>query len=371
MSKFIALPVGEGDSFYLERENIRILVDGGSNPTNISNLLSHHTSTNHLDVVICTHNDADHAKGIIGLLENWTGNIKEVWVPAKWSYKLQQLFDDPLNFVEELAREVVDLPPEYETLSDININELQIEHDNANEENVFNLESILDENTLNIDISELRVHNEYLFWRYFRFDSAHLSLFIDAIEAADRIKKIIDIAYRQRGCNLRFFEFGPQVSGGIKDVLEPVNSKEILKLCTHTISILQYLALSTNNEESLVFIAKETDDNPAVLFTADSDLNFSLSNIGSINNPPIITTPHHGSYKNYNAYIAINNQLTNIHPIWVRSDCKSKTRPCADYKKQQLRECTLCNTNLNQKKAVFIHSIKNKWKFSKNKCTCL
>lgn len=32
-SKFIALPVGRGDSFYLERDNFHILVDGGQNKT--------------------------------------------------------------------------------------------------------------------------------------------------------------------------------------------------------------------------------------------------------------------------------------------------------------------------------------------------
>ena len=69
MSKFIALPVGQGDAFYLERSDFRVLVDGGRSKRAISGWVRDICETTFLDVVVCTHNDADHAYGILGLLE--------------------------------------------------------------------------------------------------------------------------------------------------------------------------------------------------------------------------------------------------------------------------------------------------------------
>jgi beta-lactamase superfamily II metal-dependent hydrolase len=102
MSKFIALPVGQGDAFYLERQGMKVLVDGGRSKSAISGLISDVAKSSHLDVVICTHNDADHADGIIGLLENWPGIIKEVWLPGSWTFRMKDLFVNPTNFLNEL-----------------------------------------------------------------------------------------------------------------------------------------------------------------------------------------------------------------------------------------------------------------------------
>ena len=52
-----------------------------------------------LDVVICTHQDADHAYGILGLLEEWCGTIKEVWLPGSWTLRMRDLLTKPQDGV--------------------------------------------------------------------------------------------------------------------------------------------------------------------------------------------------------------------------------------------------------------------------------
>ncbi len=46
-----------------------ILVDGGRSNRAFPGILMAHAAPPHLDIVVCAHNDADHANGIVGLLE--------------------------------------------------------------------------------------------------------------------------------------------------------------------------------------------------------------------------------------------------------------------------------------------------------------
>ncbi|MEM5642458.1 MBL fold metallo-hydrolase [Bacillus toyonensis] len=57
----------KGDSFLLKDNEFSLLVDGGDGQTKIINHIREHT--NHLDVVICTHYDGDHIKGLLNLFE--------------------------------------------------------------------------------------------------------------------------------------------------------------------------------------------------------------------------------------------------------------------------------------------------------------
>lgn len=95
---------------------------------------------------------------------------------------------------------------------------------------------------------------------------------------------------------------------------------------------LMYLSLSKANRECLVFYSPTPDNSCDVLFSADSDFSFyqKLPNIG---NGSIITTPHHGSEHNKNAYITLKNQsLITRKSIFVRSDGRFKSRPGKSYK---------------------------------------
>lgn len=63
--EFIALPVKNGDSFLLKDKNFNLLVDGGNGQTRIINYIKKYTDN--LNVVICTHYDEDHIKGLLNL----------------------------------------------------------------------------------------------------------------------------------------------------------------------------------------------------------------------------------------------------------------------------------------------------------------
>lgn len=65
--EFIAFPVKKGDSFLLQDKNFNLLVDGGDGKVSIMKEIVEHT--NHLDVIICTHYDEDHIKGLLDFIE--------------------------------------------------------------------------------------------------------------------------------------------------------------------------------------------------------------------------------------------------------------------------------------------------------------
>lgn len=89
--KFIALPVRQGDAFYVETDNgFRVLVDGGRSRSDLPRLLRRYTKAEHVNVLVCTHNDADHAEGVIGFLESGL-HCGELWLPATWLDALRTL----------------------------------------------------------------------------------------------------------------------------------------------------------------------------------------------------------------------------------------------------------------------------------------
>ena len=98
-SKFTALPVGQGDAFLLERGERAILVDGGRARHAFTSTIAAHSKTQRLSIVVCTHADADHAEGLIGLLEGNTIQVEEVWLPGRWTERLADLCRDPEAFV--------------------------------------------------------------------------------------------------------------------------------------------------------------------------------------------------------------------------------------------------------------------------------
>ena len=68
MPRFVAIPVGQGDAFYLDRGEWSVLVDGGRSKNTFGATFQTTTGATAVDVVVCTHNDADHANGILGFL---------------------------------------------------------------------------------------------------------------------------------------------------------------------------------------------------------------------------------------------------------------------------------------------------------------
>ena len=117
-SRFIALPVGQGDAFYLQRGDLHILVDGGRSTRALPGFLKTHVDPPRLDVVICTHNDADHANGLIGLLKELPVGVREVWLPGTWAWRFEDLVTNPEKFFFELAEDIDVIEAEAGTLDE-------------------------------------------------------------------------------------------------------------------------------------------------------------------------------------------------------------------------------------------------------------
>jgi hypothetical protein len=106
MPRFIAIPVTQGDAFFLERADLSILVDGGRNRREFSGLFQRHTGAKHVDILVCTHNDADHANGILGFLQGGLA-CGQLWLPGQWLDALPRLLRPPAEVWANLAEDVV------------------------------------------------------------------------------------------------------------------------------------------------------------------------------------------------------------------------------------------------------------------------
>lgn len=99
MKRLIALPI-KGESYLLEYRGKKILVDGGHASSSLSRALMKQlgTGTVHLDVVICTHNDDDHAGGLIDLADHTGITISEFWLPGSWCEVAKDVVDQTVLF---------------------------------------------------------------------------------------------------------------------------------------------------------------------------------------------------------------------------------------------------------------------------------
>ena len=90
-------------------EPFAVLVDGGNQRKRgkksvVADALRKDVSgLTKLDVVICTHKDADHSSGLRTFADDWNGKIGEFWLPGKWSTNVAQLIADPYRTVRDLA----------------------------------------------------------------------------------------------------------------------------------------------------------------------------------------------------------------------------------------------------------------------------
>ena len=186
----------------------------------------------------------------------------------------------------------------------------------------------------------------------------------------NRIAEIERLAYKKR-CRIRWFEpISDCVNNQIKfdyGCFVALNSKEIhqFKKLNNTLDLMFALTLTKESEHSLVF-EYWNDINPVIRISADSDCiwHSDYTNLENI----IVTAPHHGSEANAHVYKAINGD--NI--IWVRSDCKSQSRPCKEFKSMKTKYCLACKRKTHDfKEEICFEYSGNKWRHvSGVKCLC-
>lgn len=380
-TKFIAIAVGQGDAFFIERTDKLALVDGGRSRAGFAAQFQMSTGMRHVDIMVCTHNDADHALGLLGFLES--GLIaKEVWLPASWTDRLDDLLNRPSEFLSELLRNVEEAETQEMQLPNLgdsysaNVHARERDRNaKLNEVDFENLSATFEKASESIGLWELlsdlplpflSLHTElYRLWGPRWRNYGKFKLFMEALSAATRIRQISSAAFHS-GALIRWFDYigkGQQsIRGGIRDFLTPVNSEEIARIQRPKRSALKYLALTTANNESLVFMCPRGNGIPPILFTADSDLSFNQPI--SWSHEILITAPHHGSESNAYAYKRFGKDTKNAieDVIWIRSDGRFKSRPGNSFLQSPGRRyCTLCRGGTQPKQNLKFISRSNIW----------
>lgn len=317
-----------------------------------------------IDVVVCTHADADHAEGLIGLLESSSVTVGEVWLPGRWSSRLKDLCCDPWRFLEELCDDVTKKIKDEEIatleaiVDAIDSQEKSISRESAPEESDINaLEDALEDECADGDLLSETVHHLACLGAY-----PEWQLWSEAVQTAVRIRNVARAAHHH-GARIRWFDFDAfkrngTPSGG-EQFLEPLNSVELTKRHAR-LGALEFLALSIANRESLVFLAPETDNDSPVIFAADSDLD--RVRIPSWSRRIAVTAPHHGSEANKVAYTTVSGVSgASSNVVWVRSDGNYKKRPGQTFLNQLMRVCTLCRNGGASKQTVRLDDTPSGW----------
>jgi hypothetical protein len=398
MPRFIALPVGQGDAFYLDRGDWSALVDGGRGKASFGTTFCTMTGAHGVDVLVCTHNDADHANGILGFLESGLG-CGEVWLPGRWLDALPGVLrpfaEVFVNLAEEVAQEELvghlehsppaattpleqlaerleDWPQDRAADTPLGEDGWSAEHRAALEE----AEPWEADGWPWLGDPELWVHPPHGFLLYLR-EPARIRLLWSAIEAARRIREIALAAFH-RGIRVVWFEYDVGQPGGGCTELRPLNARAIARVRPVVGKQVALLALTVANKESLVFWSPRSADVPGVLFTADSDLNNVQLPSSSDIAEAIATAPHHGSEANANAYSAVASAAGAAASslTWVRSDGRSSSRPGATYMAVSGRRlCTICRLRgggASLKRPVHLFASRGGWSRHRATpmCTC-
>jgi len=433
-SIFYALDVGPGESFLLDtrHNDVRkiILVDGGepswrSKGQALTRAIQGAIpDVSHIDIVVCTHQDGDHAGGLPGFCEYWCDSEKtigEFWLPGRWASSVPGILIDPFSYVEGLWESSVNAAEEisgidghdgqtiaeivYEEarqkLSDVRPHSDQGHRDEG--ERSFNTRvdlGIYEAGRAQIIAEQIDAdfapaiqtligrYSDYMWapdhFRYWRFAGEMKemgltrALFLSAIDTAKTIEKIAKTALLH-DIGVRWFDFGEYenngmtATGGIEKLLEPVNSVEFSRRSYDGLAfkdlMFYSLQLSRYNVESLVFMRPQSNEEPGVLFTGDSRLAFGeYKPTGNFKKPPyigngihIVTAPHHGSRVNDNAYDVIDSWA--LKSFFVRNGGHHRST-LGVYNGKPDRICAYCRQHGQGRRLVRIGSHKGHWDFS-------
>ena len=104
--RFVAIPVGAGDAFFFQRGEFSALIDGGKSLSSFPRMFQSYLNRSTVNVLVCTHNDADHSCGIIGFLESDCkcrgGLATGCCGKTDWMY----LTNRSSEFFDELAKDI-------------------------------------------------------------------------------------------------------------------------------------------------------------------------------------------------------------------------------------------------------------------------
>jgi hypothetical protein len=363
---FIAIGVNRGDAFFVQKGERKVLVDGGDSRVVFPQTFLHVTRRTDVNALICTHSDSDHARGLLGFLQDKRLFAKEVWLPASWMDRLSDILQRPEDFLKELIAGIQKLDrPSVSSLPNLG-DSYAIEENRKVDKDV-----IVEEKDVLESSKEANVEWSFLNWflashgiktldnsvalSAIRPLDSRLRLLREAITTSDLIRQIVLAAYRS-GAKIRWFDYvgnsAQNASGGIPGFLVPVNAVEVTAIRHPKRTALKEIALTLSNKQSLVFVLPEDNISSGVLFTADSDLSFSQA--VAWHDRMVITSPHHGAESNKPAYQKFQQQSAGeMDVVWVRSDEKVIYRPGESYLHTKGRKyCTVCRNYSAKKQNV-------------------
>jgi hypothetical protein len=364
-SSLHALPIS-GESFLFCRGRYTVLVDGGYERNKVGSVLREHfPDLNHIDIVVCTHADQDHAEGLPGLLQDRSFSFGQVWLPGRWVDVLPELLRDPKGFMSGLIRELDSLSDQYSNreYGDLEAEEFdEILSERVRQERarvadvptarprpVDDLPGDITRDQIGrgdevVDLgatdpldepswfAELREHahgreadeaaqkafksaRQSIRYRMNRprrpLGAALATYWLGLVETAEAIRRIAEAAI-DRGLRVRWFDYVAYSkvgvpAGGIPGFLVPINAVE--QRAPEQLELSYLARLSPTNEASLAFFAPATRRTPGVFFCGDSPLgdgpdygNSFLEHRHRPWGPIVATAPHHGSEKNRIAY---------------------------------------------------------------------
>lgn len=383
-SRFVALPVKEGDAFLLSRNGKVVLVDGGKGKTIKKLIRDHgHLKNNVIDIVVCTHNDLDHSGGIIKILNDDSFVVRELKVPSIWKEICIYIGDtneSKRNFCKIIVSTVRDRVVSRNVQAD-DVKQFveKILNDPERRENRYGnypLDDKIFEKNEDFLIN-------YTFEKIFSSSDQELNalsrlawIMIDkGLFSGDRnqnilclsllnqlsvfvknIWKIISIASGKKihinyyirddavllvtGTTFLVPVNARKVTG--RDITTRVVKKKLKGEESEAVSIMVTVAKSVSNRESIAFYAVETETDPGVLFCAECCVRpRGIQPFRTI----IATVPHHGASDNKSVYQDVE-RWTNGKVVWVRSDSKNTVRPCDEFLKLRSEKyCTRCNVD--------------------------
>jgi hypothetical protein len=339
-STFIALPLKSGEAFLLRTPDANgqvwnILVDGGKaygeGTRELADKLAEVSpKIERLDVVICTHSDADHSQGLWYLADDWYAmgrSIGEFWLPGRWANAVPLILTDPSAFVDKLRDGALEAGARVSRLETSKfgvsredryykasaafvegelqtavtpISEAFLDGDEQTqgqglglgltEFEIGALQAAYDETDNEVDPFDANLKRVQLsdHWTWFLDPHEPMAKFLEAdaafaevAETAKAIQKIATAALVHR-IKTRWFDFGEYKKtdkpfGGIPGLLEPCCSVEVVPDRSKvsglsSLSLFHSLRLTRQNVESIVFYRPETNVEPGVLILGDSRL---------------------------------------------------------------------------------------------------
>jgi hypothetical protein len=357
--RFLAINVGYGDAFFLQRQAFSVLVDGGKSRDFPARLDA--AGVCHPMLVVCTHNDNDHTNGLYDYFDTG-GSASALWLPATWLEAVKRLSEAERDEIESLFDDSQPGIPDKADRIDGDVIEADYVEDLLTDGVPFpafgNYAHIHRRRLISgpTNVVAITQHHKWL-------------------QAADNIWSVASAAAR-RGIRLVWFD--PEVAPNVAPTapISVLNATPVSSIRRSRAKLKQVLALTMVNRMSLVLYSPPDANAPGALFCADSDFH-------NICTPPsdvgmIVTAPHHGSTDkgNCSVYANVSTAGASHNPSswsWVRSDKDYSKRPTEEYLQQTQRYCTQCRGRSLEQMPQTIEFVGGggQWRTSARACNCL